>query len=161
VTRFGLITAQARAEAAKAAQHAGRVARCAGTPRVWPPTHLVDHGTPAPFPLWVPSGRWGAEVDRRPKGAKVGGAAVRSAASWDHPLLDPKRENKMGLLRRIGFIDFLLEHFQKGALNPRGTRGSEGTSALQRGSAENLGSHISPRWPKGPPGGEGKEGCRF
>jgi len=26
---------------------------------------VVDHGTPAPFASWVPSGRWDAEVDRR------------------------------------------------------------------------------------------------
>ena len=38
----------------------------------WVPSTLCH---PCPLPPWVPSGRWDAEVDRRPKGAR--GARVR------------------------------------------------------------------------------------
>src|SRR5262249_6935965 len=38
--------------------------------RLQRPAKVVDHSTPAPLHPWGPSGRWRADVERRPEGAK-------------------------------------------------------------------------------------------
>src|SRR5260370_16653801 len=79
-------TARAHTLGWQAVSHNGdcREARLRGV-ALW--LEVVDHSTPAPSPLG-PSGTWGAEVDRPPKGAK-GCDAQRLRLTTPPTLLPP------------------------------------------------------------------------